>query len=274
MSQKISRWCAALFGLALAVAATGARAQGCAANDTATSIRTPAGECFSFALAGADKPAGAPLVVFLHGDGGGSVGGGYWDRILQVVGDAAAAGPARIVALVRPGYRTPSGRSDGSAKSGDDDYTADNVRRMAEAIAALRQRFAASRVIAWGHSGGAATSALILDRHPGTLDAAVLAGCPCEIAPWRTWRQQSAGRTGVWSSLSPHDHVGNIPAGARIRVIAGDKDDNTLTKFSETYVAKGRARGLDIELVTAPGATHGNVWRAPEAMAALRALVR
>ncbi|UYN94638.1 MAG: prolyl oligopeptidase family serine peptidase [Enhydrobacter sp.] len=249
-------------------------AAGCDTNDAATSIRTSGGNCFSF-HASPGSASGGPLIVFMHGDGGGSVSAAYWTVLTQQADALAAATSARFVVLVRPGYASPGGRSSGSAKSGDDDYTPANVKLAAEAIAALKNRFQASRTVVGGTSGGAATAALVMGRHAGTADAAWLNACPCQVQPWRAWREQSAGRRTPWTaSLSPDENLSGVAIGARIVVIAGDKDSNTPPRFSQAYVDAARTRGVDAHLVMAPGATHGRVWRSAEAAAALRGLLR
>lgn len=262
---------------AFAVAAIGPEAaqaaEGCAAKDPATSIQLPGGECFSFHASPNPRP-GAPLVVFLHGDGGGNITSGYWEALTKTGDTLAASTGANFVVLVRPGYSGPGGKSNGTAKANDDDYSSANVKLAADAVSALKARFQSSRTIVGGTSGGAATAALIMGRHPGVADSAWLTACPCQVQPWRAWRMQSAGKTGIWSSLSPDDNVAGIAPGAHIVVVAGDKDQNTLMKFSEAYVSAARARGKDVQLVLAPGAMHGTVWHSAEASAALASLMR
>ena len=259
--------------MAVAVTAASARAQGCEANDPATSVRGASGGCFSFHAAHVRE--GAPLVVFLHGDGGGSVGESYWQALTAGAAAAGSAVGATFVVLVRPGYRSPGGRSTGSAKSEDDDYTAQNVALAAEAVTALKARFRPSRTIVSGTSGGAATAALLMGRHPGVADAALLAACPCQLQPWREWRAQSANRTRPWtSSLSPDAALSGMAVTARIALVVGDKDTNTLPKFSEAYVAAAKARGIDATLTVVPGATHGSAWRSPAYVAALKSVLR
>jgi pimeloyl-ACP methyl ester carboxylesterase len=257
---------------ALRLAASGVEAAGCADKDPATSIALPGGECLSFHAA--PGPAGAPLVVFLHGDGGGSIGSGHWESLTRGSEALAASAGVTFVVLVRPGYRGPGGSSSGEAKSNDDDYSSSNIRLAAQAVTALKAKFRATRVIVGGSSGGAASAALIMGRHPGTADAAWLNACPCQIQPWRAWRAQSAGRSGNWSSLSPDENISGIAPGARFAVVVGDKDNNTLPKFSEAYVAALKARGIAVSYTLVPGAGHGNAWRTPEAAAALATLVR
>ena len=270
--MRLFRTVLAVAGL-FTVLSTPARAAGCDSDDPASSVKLTGGGCFSFHASSQPRP-GAPLVVFLHGDGGGHINSAYWDSLKTTGNALAAATNTTFVVLVRPGYRSPGGRSSGEAKAGDDDYTPANVLLAAEAVSALKARFRPSRVIVGGISGGAATAALIMGRHPGVADAAWLTACPCQIQPWRAWRMQSAGRTTPWSSLSPDQHVAGVAPGVRIAVVSGEKDTNTLPAFSEPYVAALRDRGIDARLILAPGATHSSVWRSPEAAAALAALVR
>lgn len=250
-----------------------AQAAGCADKDPATSVTLPDGGCISFRSSPRTQ-AGAPLVVFMHGDGGGSIGPSYWDLLTKTGDQIAAETNAIFVVLVRPGYGGPGGRSSGEAKSGDDDYTAGNVKLAAEAIGALKAKFASSRVIVAGTSGGAATAALVMGRHPGVADAAWLNACPCQIQPWRAWRMQSAGRTTPWSSLSPDQHVAGVAPNARFAVVVGESDVNTLSKFSEAYVAALKARGVAADLTIVRGGTHPSTWRTPESVAALTTLLR
>lgn len=53
----------------------------------------------------------------------------------------------------------------------------------------LRARAGARRVVAVGHSGGAATITDSLALHPGTIDAAVLLACARDLATMRSDRR-------------------------------------------------------------------------------------
>lgn len=268
-----SRLLAVAWTLATGLASTPAAGSGCDSNDAGTSIRIASGGCFSYAAHGARN--GRPLAVFLHGDGGGSVGEAYWQSLNREGASHATAAGVLFVVLVRPGYRTPGGSSSGSAKVLDDDYTASNVALVAEAVGALKARYKPTRTVVSGISGGAATAALLMGRHPGVADAALLAACPCQLQPWREWRRVSANRTGAWTaSLSPDAELGGVARGVPIRLVVGDKDENTLPRFSESYTAFARQRGLDVAMTVVPGATHSSVWRTPAFVAALKELAR
>src|SRR5262245_9029059 len=114
-------------------------------------------------------------------------------------GDVSSGGPARyhvdfaqklahgsknlvVIAMVRPGYDDGAGNvSTGSHNNRSDRYTADNLDAVGDGVRRLRERYEGARVILVGHSGGAATSAVIIGRRPGVADAAVLVACPCNL---------------------------------------------------------------------------------------------
>lgn len=214
-------------------------------------------------LASPEQP-GRALALIVHGDGGAFVSAGYLASLDRLAQRIARARPGDgVVFIQRPGYRSPLGHSEGRAKTIDDDYTAENVGHMAAAARALRAHWSAARVIWVGHSGGAALGALALGREPGVAEAAVLVACPCgSIAQWRAHRNASRGRPGdsLWpNSLSPLDHVDGLQAGIRVVLLTGDRDENTLPRFNEPWVAKARDRGVDAQLIILPGLDHGQV---------------
>lgn len=202
------------------------------------------------------------LAVFLHGDNSGRT------ELRMDRGAAySLADKLRVstVALQRPGYQSELGRSDGFNQNKDDDYTEGNVEIVASALAHLRQLHPGKKLLLIGHSGGSAMTALVAARFATSADAYLVAACPCDIGPWRAWRQSSAGRGGHWpNSLSPLAEVSKIPAATRIALIVGSKDDNTLPKFSEAFVASLQAQGVKTRLTYAVDATHNSVLRAPE----------
>lgn len=201
------------------------------------------------------------LVVFLHGDNGGRT---------ELKADSGAAAmlaeklQAVTVAVQRPGYRSELGTSDGQSGPGDDDYTPQNLAIAADALAQLRGLNPGKKILLVGHSGGAAMAALLASRFPGSADAYLLAACPCDVPAWRQWRGNSAGKTGAWSSLSPLAEAGKVPPGTAISLVVGNKDENTLPLFSESYVRALQARGVKTRVTYAMNATHVSVLRSPE----------
>jgi len=213
-------------------------------------------------LAPAQVAAPKVLVVFLHGDNGGRT------ELKADSGTAAMLAEklqAVTVALQRPGYRSDLGTSDGQSGPQDDDYTPQNVDIIAGALASLRSLNSGKKILLIGHSGGAAMAALLASRFPGSADAYLLAACPCDVPAWRQWRGTSAGKAGAWSrSLSPLAEAGKLSPDTRISVVVGNKDENTLPLFSETYVRALQARGLKTRVTYAMNATHVSVQRSPE----------
>lgn len=202
------------------------------------------------------------LVVMIHGDRTGALEQRHIDSWLRV-GRALQTEDRHAVLLIRPGYHTPVGSSSGWANPRDDDYTAENMARVAGALAELRQMSRAQRVVLVGHSGGAATAALVLGRHPGAADAAILIGCPCDVPPWRTHRNGQRGSIDrPWAnSLNPLSHVGGIPPATPVIAITGADDDNTLPRFAIRWVERAVARGVQASFEEVPGFDHGTILR-------------
>jgi pimeloyl-ACP methyl ester carboxylesterase len=201
------------------------------------------------------------LVVFLHGDNGGRIE-------LKADSGAAAMLAEKLqtvtVALQRPGYSSELGTSDGRSGPGDDDYTPQNIEILAAALNNLRKLNPGKKVLLVGHSGGAAMVALLAGRFPGSADAYLLAACPCDVPAWRQWRNSAAGKKGAWTSLSPLAEAEKMPPGTLISLVVGNKDENTLPLFSESYARALQARGLKTRVTYAMNATHVSVLRSPE----------
>lgn len=201
------------------------------------------------------------LVVFLHGDNGGRTE-------LKANSGAAAMLAEKLqtvtVAIQRPGYRSDLGTSDGQSGPGDDDYTPQNLDIVAAALLQLRSLNPGKKILLVGHSGGAAMAALLAGRFPASADAYLLAACPCDVPAWRQWRGSSAGKKGAWTSLSPLAEAGKMPPGTLLSLVVGNKDENTLPLFSESYARALQARGLKTRVTYAMNATHVSVLRSPE----------
>lgn len=208
------------------------------------------------------------LVVVLHGDvtaGGPAI---YHRALARRV--AATMPGTAVVALVRPGYADGEGRtSDGELNNRADHYTPANMALVAGAVTTLRERTGARRLIAVGHSGGAATAANVLALHPGTLDGAVLLACPCDLEAWRL------GRTPWLRSVSPRRVAAQVPQTARVAAYTGSADTNTATTFMPGYVAALASRGVPARFTEVPDATHNGIVEAvwatdfPQALAAM-----
>jgi pimeloyl-ACP methyl ester carboxylesterase len=191
------------------------------------------------------------LVVVLHGDVSRGGAANYHYKIASQI--ASRNKNVTVLGLVRPGYSDGQGRkSPGSHNNRRDHYTSQNNKLVAQTIQAMAKQVGTNKIIAMGHSGGAAQLGTIAGTYPGLLDSVVLVSCPCNIDEWRTTRGRSA-----WSnSQSPHKYVGKIGRGTRVIAVTGTRDDNTFPKLAQDYIAAARARGLAATFVPVNGASH------------------
>ncbi|CAA6604639.1 conserved exported hypothetical protein [Rhodospirillaceae bacterium LM-1] len=160
------------------------------------------------------------------------------------------------VALLRPGYNDDDGNYSTGERNRADNWRADIIDDIADAIARLKDFYKPKRLVLIGHSGGSAVSGVILGRHPGLADAALLIGCVCDLRQWR------AGRTGgLWTSESPSDYVERIPPKTLISILVGASDNVTLPSLSEGYAAQLSKHGLSADFNIAQGRDHTNILR-------------
>lgn len=224
------------------------RKKACANPDMVNRIR---GKDFCLAIHtfGADAAGPSPtLVIVLHGD---MSSGGSPEYHMAIAKRLAKAGVV-AVGMIRPGYSGKDERASDGSTSHTDHYTAENVDAIAEAVAKLKTHHKAAATVLIGHSGGAATAGVIIGRHPGVADRVLLISCPCDISRWRNLRRRSPW----YSSLSPIDYAGKVPATAKVIAITGDRDDNTDVELGRDYVAKLKERGVSARFVAVPGAGH------------------
>ena len=169
------------------------------------------------------------MVVWLHGDvsAGGPAsyhfarrrgGGGALRRPPRAVDRARPAGLSGRQRRVVVGRRA---RRRGRA----DHYTLANLAEVGAAIERLRARFKPKAVVVVGHSGGAATAAVLLGMRPGLIDAAILVSCPCEPS---SPGAPAGARVGAQRRTRSHwaERVPRIDQGRR-RHAATPRSDNT-----------------------------------------------
>ena len=222
------------------------------------------------------------LVVVLHGDGASGRPPGYHYVVAQAIAEGfdkpempedlrRSMGPPLgfddVVAagLLRPGYSDPDGdHSDGrlGLRTGDN-----HTRKVTEAVVAavntLKRDFNARAVILIGHSGGATISANILALYPDTADAALLVACGCDMA---TIRARYYDRTGyeAWrtptDSIDPMTTAPDVPAGKKVRLLIGEEDEIVLPEDIRRYADALAAKGVDVEMVVAPGQGHDLIF--------------
>jgi len=263
--RRIVRLRAPALFLLLFAAALSARAAPCESEDFQVRV-SGVSQCLVMRRFGVDDPE--VLLLWIHGD---VSSGGPADYHFARASQAAGVLPGRIlsVALVRPGYSDGSGNESSVAltQAGrSDHYTRENIAEVGAAIERLRARFKPRRVVVVGHSGGAATTAVLLGMKPGLIDGAVLVACPCDIAAWRSGRR-------AWSrSESPILWVDRVDRAARVVALTGDRDDNTAPELARAYVAALTARGIDAVFRAVPGESHNGAFRSPEVLEAVRSL--
>jgi pimeloyl-ACP methyl ester carboxylesterase len=212
-----------------------------------------------------------PLIVVLHGDAPQGPPGYQY----RFAASAAVVRPdAVVVALLRPGYSDPAGRRSQGRRgwTTGDNYTPEVLDQLAAAILDLRRRYGASSVMLVGHSGGAAVSALLLERRPWVAERGVLVSCPCDLHAWRR-RMAALQKNPVWflpvRSLSPIETVGRIRPGVPVTVIVGARDEVAPPSLSRAFFEAGRKRGVAMRYVELPGKGH-EILLDPAVLAALR----
>lgn len=215
-------------------------------------------------LAGKRLGAGTKVtVVLLHGD---VSRGGPADYLYPVAEGIAQRHPgASVFAVLRPGYEDAAGQvSAGSNNGRRDHYTEENNDLVAAALRAVKAP--GVPLVVLGHSGGAAQLGVVIARHPGLVDTAILAACPCDILRWR----EMQGRRPWDLSQSPRAFADDVPATTHVRALTGTADDNTNPVLAEDYVASLSGRGVDAVFQPVPGAGHDfNGTFAAAAIAAL-----
>lgn len=195
--------------------------------------------------------ANKTLFVSLHGDLSRGGQATYHFGIASRV--VASASSVTGFALIRPGYSGGSGlKSPGSNNGRRDHYTSKNNALVAQTIKNLKATIGAKRVVALGHSGGAAQLGVIIGRYPGLIDSAVLVSLPAYISRWRKMNSRSA-----WTkSQSPHSFANKVPASTRVLAFTGGSDSNTSPTLASDYIAKLRARGVPASFTKVRGAKH------------------
>jgi pimeloyl-ACP methyl ester carboxylesterase len=260
----------ALYFLAVAflAAASPASADPCATDDFETRV-TGVSQCLLMRRYGPADPDA--MAVWLHGDVSSGGPANYHFAIAEKAASELASRRILSIALVRPGYPDGSGESSSvSFTNGgrSDHYTKDNIDEVGAAIEKLRSRYKPKILVLVGHSGGAATAAVLLGRKPHLAEGAVLVSCPCEIARWRVGRR-------AWDrSENPFAWTDRVPSSTRVIALTGTRDDNTGQDLAKIYVAALRARGIAAEFAPIAGATHNSAFRAPEVIGALTRLLQ
>lgn len=236
----------------------------------ADNLRWVAGadECLVIHTEGERGEALTTLAVFLHGDGS---KGGPSDYMIPRARRYAGKGVIAVT-LIRPGYHDSHGNTSTGISYRDkgDGYPPKVVDAVADAVADLKAFHRADKVVLVGISGGAAIAGVILGRFPGLADAAVLAGCPCDVQGWRNL----LGRGNWRRSLSPHAFADKVPKDAYVVLVTGAEDTNTFPVLAQNYAAQLRALGVTADFILAPGQPHGMSGRSNEFFRAVAMALR
>ena len=208
-----------------------------------------------------DIRPGEPLVAFIHGDAGALRDDGYYRNCAHQF-DVMRDRGINAIAAARPGFWVATGKTTATFMGWEGDtYLPEVVDGLAAVLKRLRGHYNPSRLILLGHSGGTMISGILLGRHPGVADGAVLVAWGCDIYTWRQWRIDSAGRRGLWpQSLSARDFIAKIPVGSvRVVAVTGTRDDHRLPKFGRECIYRIMDRGIDARFELASNWGHGSV---------------
>lgn len=254
-------------GAAVLVSACGVYASPCA-NDDLESRVSGVSQCLLMRRYGPLEPEA--MLVWLHGDVSKGGPAAYHFAIAREAATQLAPLKVLSVALVRPGYPDGSGASSSvSLQSAGrwDHYTEDNMAEVGAAIERLRSHFMPKTLVLVGHSGGAATGAVLLGMRPGLIDAAVLVSCPCDLVAWRFGRRE-------WGrSENPMKWAERVNSQTAVIALTGTRDDNTSPELARSYIDALRSRGVEAQLLTLPAEDHDSAFRSPEVINAVRNLL-
>ena len=210
------------------------------------------------------------LLIWLHGDVSAGGPANYHFPIAEKATAELGSDTFKSIALVRPSYPDGSGEESGHAfghGGRSDHYTDKNLGEIIGAIERLKDLYHPKRTVLVGHSGGAASAAIILGMAPATADAALLVAIPGDLRTWRAGRRH-------WSrSENPIDWAGKVAPTIRVIALTGDRDTNTWPELAQQYTQMLQKRGVGAETRLIEDADHNSAFRAPEVTAALRELV-
>jgi predicted esterase len=225
-------------------------------------------QCLVIRKFGTEKPK--VMVIWLHGDVSSGGPANYHFPLAKRFADEHSAEKVLSVALVRPGY--PDGEGNTSSVSffnsgRQDHYTKTNITEVANAIDKLKNQFQPSKVILVGHSGGAATAALILGMFPNLANGAVLVSCPCDLTAWRVGRR-------AWSaSENPLNWVSHVSPQSNVYALTGDRDDNTSPQLAMIYVTALKEAKVTAEFQLLENESHNSAFRSPAVFLTLRKFI-
>lgn len=246
-------------------AAADAAGAPCSGEDFETRVSGES-ECLLMRRYGPTEPSA--MVVWLHGNMTSGNPADYHFPIAQKAAADFSAHKLLSVALVRPGYPDGTGASSsGNAFGRGDNWPKEIIAEVGAAIQRLRLRYKPSAVILVGHSGGAATAAVLLGMKPQLAEAAILVSCPCDLVAWR------GGRSTWFRSENPMQWLDKVGATARVVALTGTNDSVTPPDLGKAYVEGLKARGIDAAFRPIPDTGHGEALGAAAVSDAIAGLL-
>ncbi len=203
------------------------------------------------------QDTGRVMLIWLHGDLSSGGHASYHFPLAKTFKDENPDLDVLSIALVRPGYSDGQGRSSTVhwLNSGRrDHYTRANVAEVAAAIERLKKHYKPSEIVLIGHSGGAATTAVILGMFPGLVSRALLVACPCDLVAWRV------GATPWAASENPTKWAQHILPSTVVHAITGERDTNTFPALGKDYVEKLKKSGVKADFFLIENAGHNSVF--------------
>lgn len=239
---------------------------GCVGKDTLQWAPTTLG-CLHFYAYTSDSITSKPnLVVVIHGDAPFN-NPGYQYRAAKII--AVQNNNVIAIGILRPGYLDPDGNKSAGVRglTTGDNYTADVINAIAEAIKYFKVLYHPGRIFLVGHSGGAAIAADIIALKAGLVDKAVIVSCPCNLSQWRDYMAKKQPGVTAWkdsvASISPEELVSSISNQEEVLIISGKNDDIAPTQLSVNYSNKLKEHGIKSALIQIPNQGHDILLEGP-----------
>ena len=188
------------------------------------------------------------LRVFLHGDSSRGRPSDYMYR------QAARKAPGVVsVAIIRPDHRDSEGRQSTPKSYGRPGWeTEESIDAITDAVRKLKKHHNASKVVMVGHSGGCNIAAVMLGRHPGVADAALLLGCACD----KEAKRMMQGRRYREEDVNPLDYIDYVPLTTKVIAVTGSLDSTNPVEICRPYIGYLKKRGVSARMDIAEGAKH------------------
>ncbi len=209
--------------------------------------------CFAIATVPPAKAVASPILrVYLHGDNSRGRKRGRSSDYMYTYAARTPAGTVSV-AMLRPGHFDHEGRQSSNKSYGHINWeTYEDIDEIAAAVRRLRKHHNASRVVMIGFSGGCNTIGVILGRHPGTADGALLGGCACDKVAKSNYHNKRVRR----DDISPVEYVNKVPLDTRIIALTGSRDETNPPSLCEPYIARLKERGVSARLDIIEGVRH------------------